>query len=237
MRRAISLALTTFAAALLIGPALAAAASFVVVEARGVDLAPGAAIDGSKPLTLGEGQEVVLISSAGRTLKLLGPYNQAPAEAAGASGTDVAAALSSLLAQQGSRTDRVGLVRGLQREVVPPQPWLVDVTHAGNRCVREGQPIMLWRSEGEAAAKLVIAPYDRSWRILADWPAGVHEVAAPKSVPFHDDATYVISLDGAEKTINLISIPATVDSDAMRVGWMVEKGCQAQAQALVRSLQ
>jgi hypothetical protein len=236
MRSAISFALFAFAGALFAAPALAAPLSFVVVEARGVNLVPGAAIDGSQPLTLSEGQEVVLISASGRTLKLLGPYNQAPAGAAAESGTDVAAALASLLTQQGSRSYRVGLVRGLQREVVPPQPWLVDVTHAGNRCVREGQPIMLWRPEGDAAAKLAIAPYDRSWRIQADWPAGAHEVAAPASVPFHDDASYTFSLDGAEKTINLISIPATVETDAMRVGWMVEKGCHAQAQALVNSL-
>jgi hypothetical protein len=236
MRRAIALALSAFVGAFLLGPALAAPVSFVVVESRGVDLAPGATIDGSQPLTLSEGQEVVLISSTGRTLKLLGPYNQAPAGPGGESGTDVVAALTSLVAQQGPRSDKVGLVRGAETEVVPPQPWLVDVTHAGNRCVREGQPIVLWRPTGEGAAKLAITPYDRSWRIHAEWPAGAHEVVAPKSVPFHDDATYTISLNGTEKTINLISIPASVDTDAMRAGWMVQKGCEAQAQALVRGL-
>jgi len=236
MRSAYCLAFTAILGALLLSGALAAGESFVVVEARGVNLSPGAAVDGSQPLTLGEGQEVVLISSSGRMLKLIGPYNRAPAGQGSESGTDVVGALTSLVAQQGPRSGTVGLVRGNETEVVPPQPWLVDVTHSGNRCVRVGEPIVFWRPNDVGAAKLAITPYDRSWRIRADWPAGEHEAVAPKSVPFHDDATYMISLNGAEKTINLIAIPATVSTDAMRAGWMVEKGCRAQAQALARNL-
>ena len=236
MRSAYSLALSAALAALLFARTLAAAESFVVVEARGVDLLPGAAVDGGQPLALGQGQEVVLISASGRMLKLIGPYNQAPGAQGAESGTDVVGALKSLVVSQGPRSGSVGLVRGAEGEVVPPQPWLVDVTHAGNRCVREGEPIVFWRPSDTSAATLAIMPYDRSWRIRADWPAGAHEAVAPKSVPFHDDATYMISLNGTERTINLITIPATVSTDEMRAGWMVEKGCQAQAQALARAL-
>src|SRR6516225_4039308 len=113
---------------------MAGPVSFVVVESRGIALRPGATIDGSQPITLAEGQQLVLISQAGKTLKLRGPYNEAPAAGDEGATTDVASALKSLVAQVKTRNDKVGLVRGAAAEVIPPQPWFLDVTHSGNRC-------------------------------------------------------------------------------------------------------
>ena len=56
--------LLTLAGSALVAAAIgmpAHAATLVVVEARGIALAPGAEIDGSKPLALKDGQVVTLI--------------------------------------------------------------------------------------------------------------------------------------------------------------------------------
>ncbi len=210
------------------------AGELVVIETRGTDLKPGQAIEGEKPLVLREGQQVVLISASGKTVKLRGPWDQPPEGNDGGGTADVAAALKTLVAQKMARTDRVGVVRGAGDEVIPPEPWLVDVTHVGNRCLLSDEQITFWRPTATGAAKLTIVPSDRSWQARADWPAGIDRMVVPKTVPLRNRASYVINLDGKEVGITLIAVPSALSNDAMRVGWMMEAGCASQAQALLQ---
>ncbi|HXP95981.1 MAG TPA: hypothetical protein VN809_04665 [Telmatospirillum sp.] len=212
---------------------VASAADLVVVEARGVPLRPGQTIDGSKPLTLLEGQNVVLISSAGKTVKLRGPFDQPPVADTEVATADLSGALRSMVTAQAARTDKLGVVRGAASQVVPPEPWLIDVTHIGNRCLPDGAPITLWRPGAGGEMPLVISPSDRSWRARADWPSNVDRMVMPQAVPLRQRASYVVSLGGKEKAITLITIPAAVSTDPMRIAWMNEAGCDAQAQALL----
>src|SRR6476620_8280837 len=80
----------------------AQAVELVVLEARGVNLRPGQTVDSTKPLPLRQGQHVTLISPAGVTLKLVGPYEKAP-ESDQARGANVASALSLLVTQRQAR--------------------------------------------------------------------------------------------------------------------------------------
>jgi hypothetical protein len=212
-----------------------AAIDVVVVEARGVALKAGQMIDGSKPLVLQEGQQVVLISPAGKTVKLRGPLDQPPLSEAEGGTADVGAALKSLVTAQAARADRLGVVRGAASQPVPPEPWLLDVTHAGNRCLPEGTPITFWRPGGGGDAVLVIAPSDRSWRARADWPAQLDRLVMPQAVPLRQRTSYAVSLDGRERAITLITLPATLTNDPMRIAWMIEAGCDPQAQSLLNA--
>ena len=65
-----------FAAAALLFAGSAQAANLIVVEARAIALKPGTTIDSTKPLVLKQGQHVTLISEAGATLSIAGPYNR-----------------------------------------------------------------------------------------------------------------------------------------------------------------
>jgi hypothetical protein len=212
----------------------AVAGDLVVVESRGTELRPGQTLDGTKTLVLRDGQQVVLISASGKTLKLRGPWDQPPESGDAGSAADVAGALKSLVAAKMARTDRVGVVRGAGDEVVPPEPWLVDVTHVGNRCVLGEEQVMFWRPVADRGAKITIAPSDRSWQARADWPAGMDRMLVPKTVPLQNRVSYIVSLDGKEAAITLITVPSALSNDAMRVGWMTEAGCAAQAQALLQ---
>jgi|SRR5450432_2323921 hypothetical protein len=210
------------------------AKDLVVVEARGVALTAGQLIDDSQPLVLQDGQRVTLIAGNGATLKLRGPYNQPPASAA-TSDAGLADALKTLIVQKDTRTSDVGVVRGAQGAKLP-EPWLLDVTRAGSLCVRGDGRVVVWRSPAGAAATFTISPLDRSWKMTMSWPAGVDRLALPEIFPLHVRSTYLVELDDAKNAVTINSIPKAVESNPMKAAWMIEKGCLAQAAALISDL-
>jgi len=219
------------------GPAGAArSADLVVIEARGVPVQVGQVIDDSKPLVLKEGQRITLIAANGSTLKLRGPYDQAPGSTEAGAGPGVVDALKALIVQKESRTSDVGVVRAGAEAAKLPEPWLLDVSRPGSRCLRDGDPIVFWRPAANATANLTITPLDKSWKIATTWPSGADRLVVPPNLPVQGAATYLVDLDSAESAITLNSIPGAVSSDAMRAAWMIEKGCQAQAEALLTAL-
>ena len=50
----------------------------------------------------------------------------------------------------------------------------------------------------------------------------------------HSGAAYVVSYAGSEYALAVSTVPASLANDSMRVAWMVQKGCEAQAEALAR---
>jgi len=209
----------------------------VVVDVRGVKLTPGQSVDGSQPITLLEGQQLSLISPTGKLIKLRGPYAEAPVKDEATEKADVGAAMQALLTQKVARADRAGVVRGQAGQVVPPEPWLLDVTHPGNRCLPAGGRITFWRPEGGVEESLVTTPADRSWRAQAVWPAQDDRLMLPSSVPLPSRSSYVVKLGKKEVMLTLLTLPAALDNDAMRAAWMMEKGCDSQAVALLQKSQ
>ncbi len=215
----------------LVAAAPASAESLVVVEARGIALKPGAAVDSTKPLALKPGQHVTLISNSGATLTLDGPYNQAPSLAGGGTAANTFAALVS---ERGARTAEVGTTRGTAPVAQLPDPWLIDVSHAGNACLVDGQTAVFWRPAAQDAATLAVMPDDRSWKIETQWAAGLDRLAVSGEKLVHGEATYFVDFNGTEAAIRVNAVPADLSSDAMRAAWMADKGCEAQAEALAR---
>jgi hypothetical protein len=210
------------------------AKDLVVVEARGVALTAGQMIDDGTPLVLQEGQRVTLIAGNGATLKLRGPYNQSPVAAA-TSDAGVSDALNTLIVQKEKRTSDLGVVRGVQLANLP-EPWVLDVTRAGSLCVRSNTRVVVWREEARAAATFSISPLDHSWRMTAHWPAGADRLELPDLVARPARLTYLVELDGAKNAVTINSIPNAVASKPMTAAWMIEKGCLAQAAALISDL-
>lgn len=211
------------------------AANLVVVEARGIDLKPGAEIDGDKPLALKDGQVVTLISPSGEIIKLHGPMNAAPAPTQSGSSVDVRGALRTLVTQELADNSELGVVRGAADDPIPPQPWLVDVTHDGTRCLPENNPIVFWRPGGGGADTVSIAPYDRSWLARAEWQAGSDRLLIGGTVPLRSSANYVVRIGKKEATVKLLMIPSAVNNDAMRAAWMIEVGCISQVKSLLQA--
>jgi hypothetical protein len=214
----------------------ASAAQLVVVEARGIALAPGTVVDPTKALVLKQGQHVTLISDSGATLSLDGPYNKPPTIAQG-QGVTLAATLKGLATEQNARLSEVGTTRGATPAPPLPQPWLIDATHNGSVCLQEGRAPVFWRPVDNQTASLVIMPADRSWRAESDWPAGLDRITPTEQVAVHGNAAYFVSLGGVESAITVSTVPAALANDEMRAAWMARKGCDRQAEALLRTRQ
>jgi len=207
------------------------AANLIVVEARGIGLKPGTSIDSTKPLQLKQGQHVTLISDSGATLSIDGPYNQPPA--AGGQGKSIATTLAALTTEHNARTGEAGVTRGAATNKLP-EPWLVDVTHSGSACLQENHQPVFWRPNAKSASSLTVMPADHSWKSQATWPAGAQRLSVTTDVPVHGGAAYVVNFNGSEYAVAMNTIPASLANDYMRAAWMVQKGCEAQAEALLR---
>lgn len=223
--------LMAVAAAMLLSAGAAQAANLIVVEARGIGLKPGSTVDSSKPLVLKQGQHVTLISDAGATLSIDGPYDQPPS--AGGSGRSIGATIAALGTEHNARTGEAGVTRSGGANTLP-EPWLFDVTRSGNVCLQENSQPVFWRPDAKTAAAIVVMPVDRSWKSQAAWPAGLDRMQVTTDVPVHGGAAYVVNYGGADYALAVNTIPASLANDSMRAAWMVQKGCEAQAEALLR---
>jgi hypothetical protein len=212
----------------------ASAAVLVVVEARGVALKPGATLDSTKPLTLTQGQHVTLVSDTGSTLKLDGPYNRPPVAAGGSGGVNLANTMAALVTQRQARAGEFGVTRGTVLAALP-KPWLVDATHAGAGCLQENHLPVFWRPASTAKATLAVAPLDHSWRAEAPWPAGQDRMSITTEVPIRPGETYLVTLNGAESAITMVPVPAILATSEMRAAYMADRGCEAQAEAIIKT--
>ena len=212
----------------------ASAAQYVVAEARGIAISAGTVIDSSKTIDLKQGQHLVLISETGQTIKLDGPYHKAPAAE---HGVQLAAAFGGLVTERGARTSEIGTTRGAAPRPPLPQAWLIDASAAGNACLMQNHSPVLWRPVATEAADVVISPTDRSWKAETHWPKGANDLKLKDDLGIHGDASYFIAVNGSESAIAIASVPAGLTNDKMRAAWLIQKGCDRQAQALLRSPQ
>lgn len=220
-------------AGVLAGMSPALAGELVVLETRGTALKQGDSLDDTKPLVLKEGEQVTLVADDGSVLTLRGPFDKAPA--AGGGDERTALALDALTTRTAQR-NVAGVVRDATAEVRLPNPWLVDVSHTGSACIRSGERPIFWRAD-VGGGTLSIMPSDRSWRADAPWPSGASTLQAPDYFPVRDGRTYLTSFGGNEIAVTVNVLPAALGNARMQAAWMLEKGCVAQAQALLKTAQ
>jgi hypothetical protein len=226
------LARSLFAVVLFVPLSGAQAVNLVVVEARGVAMRVGQTVDSAKPLQLKQGQHVTLIAPSGATLKLDGPYDRAP-DADQGQGVALNTMLAALVTQRQARIGEVGTTRGLTPNVLP-DPWVLDASRTGTVCLQEGASAVLWRPNTAGDADVSVMPSDRSWKAEARWPSGADRMTIATQVPIKGGATYFVTLAGTQSAMTVATVPAVLANDSMRAAWMAEKGCESQAEALLR---
>lgn len=224
------------AATLSLSFASLSAAPLIVVDARGGGLKSGQKIDSAKPIALKEGERVTLIGPDGKTVTLRGKYAGPPMIRAGAA-TDPKRALAALIATRNARTSSVGVVRSGTDAAPLPQPWLIDISRPGERCLKVGERAIWWRPEKAGAQKFTVLPIDRSWRADFQWSAGQDRLAVPPLAKFEGQTIFVIRIDDQEYAVSVNLVPADLDNDFVLASWMLEKGCIQQADALLRQVQ
>lgn len=210
------------------------AAPLIVVDARGGGLRVGQKIDSGRPITLKEGERVTLIAPDGKMVTLRGKFSGLPMMGASAT-TDPKQALAALMANRNARTGRVGAVRGASDFAPLPQPWLIDVSMPGERCLRPGQQPIWWRPKAAASQKFTLLPTDQSWRADFEWAAGQYAIPAPPLAKFEGETMFVIRMGKEEHNITVNLVPTDLDGSAL-ASWMLETGCIQQADALLRQI-
>lgn len=235
MARQASLSLVA-AFLLLVSPVHASASDLVVVDARGIDLKPGAKIPSNVVVKLGAGARLTLVTQNGETIRLRGPFEDLPVRDV-ANTQGVVDSLRKMMVAPSSGALTPGVVRSGGELIELPAPWLVDVSRPGTRCIREGEPVVLWRPVKAAAAEaLSITPIDRGWEAKGSWPAGIDTVTMPATMPLTSGNTFKIEVGQVEHPLMFQVIPKSLDNDKMRAAWMDEVGCSSQAVALAKSL-
>lgn len=212
------------------------AAPMTVVEARGGGLRPGMRVDSASRIQLKDGERVTLIGADGRAVTLRGIYAGAVSKS-GASAQNPRAALAALISTRNDRASQVGAVRAGANAAPLPDPWLIDISRPGARCIREGQRPIWWRPDATAESVFTVYPLDRSWRADFVWQQGQGEMEAPDLAKLDGVKTFLINVPGQDNAISINTIPADVTDPLVLSSWMLEKACVQQADAYFRQIQ
>lgn len=213
----------------------AAAQSLVVVEVRGVDLKVGARLDENQQVKLPAGGKLVVVRTDGTVISLRGPHSGSLKSKAPPS-QGASRALAALVASRKDRANRVGAVRSGSNAAPLPLPWLIDISRPGERCLVEGAAIGWWRPSTETAQDFTIFPLDRSWNAELQFEVGQDTVAVSKVSDIEVAKSFIIKDQEREYSIRLHLIPQATTEPAILAGWMIEKGCIQQADALLAVL-
>ncbi|MEJ0070129.1 MAG: hypothetical protein WDO24_17005 [Pseudomonadota bacterium] len=216
-----------------LGSAPARADALVVAEARGAALQAGQTIDAGQAIKLLAGQRLTLIAANGAIIKLTGPFDGVPDPDGQRTGS-VADALLKLTSQTTQSSSTLGAVRA--PETAPPEPWLVAIASSGHRCVEDGRPVVLWRPAAAAEQQLAISRSITPGKPARPGRPGADRLTLPPNFPAQDDQGYVMAIGSMTSTVTLHLMPAAFDRDVMRVAWLMDKGCTAQARLLAASV-
>lgn len=224
--------LTSLLIASYVLPAAGFAATLVVMEARSSTLKLGMRIDSSSVISLKDGERVTFIGPDGKSISLRGPFNGVPLAKTN-DGIDLRQALSALVATRDARTSSVGVVRAGTATVKIPEPWLIDVTRPGPRCLLEGMQPIWWRPDASQIESFMVFPVDRSWSAQFSWTAGQDRQPLPPLSRLEGNKAFVIRQGAKEFAISLEVVPKDLENQLILTSWLLEKGCIQQADALL----
>lgn len=207
----------------------AGAAELVVTKSTVPGLDIGTIVDGASTLALKAGHKLTLMSATGKIVTLVGPYNGIVDAAQPTAKDDkVMTALSTLVSGHGKDQSQLGATR-TTAERRGKQVWGVEVGATDDQCILAGQSPTIWQSKavsGPIELQQVGGPSAK-----VTWPASEVVAHWPRAVPVKDGAQYKLG----SGTFTLHVIPAAVTNPAEQATALTEKGCNAQALALLQS--
>ncbi len=214
---------------------LAFAEPLIVMDVRGYKAKVGASIDSEKAIQLEEGERITLIRSDGVAVTLRGPYNQPPMPKK-SSQTDPKVALAALVATRDARTNSVGTIRAGKDAKSLPSPWLIDITRPGIRCLQQDTQPIFWRPDSDREVQFKIIPADRSYQVDTIWPMNESQYKSEKIQFLNAQQYLTVTIDDEDFNLQISEIPKDIPEGLLLTGWMIEKGCVQQADALIKQL-
>jgi len=239
-RARLGLACGVLALAALLTPTLARAADYVVVAASAAPetYAPGTELAADATLDLPAGARLTLVARDGRMLTLTGPHAGPAATPEDNAAPDtprsgLLSGLKGLLVGDAARSSVLGAARADAGDLPPPPGvWHMSADSSGPRCARP-DAFLLWRREaGQDVSVTLRSETARHADLL--WPAGDNELALPGDT-LAQDGRLLVSLDGAMRDFQVALRPADLAGAApgALLAWMIDKGCNRQALALI----
>lgn len=233
--RCMRVALAALSLLLVAGSALAQ--QLVVIESTAADHPPGKVIDAAKPIQIAAGAAVTVVSESGAVVTIKGPFSGVPKVGAGKGDASLVAALSKIVGDTAKGSAALGVMRG---EKPPGRPGVreIDVQRAGTYCWVAGTAPVLWRSDPAKGGTVSLHLLPGGDKVTIEWPAGLESIPWPNNFPLKDDAQYLakVSWRTSVAKIAIYAVPEPLPSDAHRVVWMHNQGCQQQAKALLAGL-
>ncbi len=218
-----------------------AAEDLIVFKSTGGDFVPGKLISESDVITLADGQSVTLMSSSGNFVEIQGPYSDLPSKSSANDDKGMSDALKKLIAPSETNEGDMGVTRSAtdvlrtsEQYGWVPEPWVVDVAKAGNQCVEDGRPLVLWKKQlDEVDFKLKTT---NNYNVNTTWPAQVDKISAPENMPIVNGGDYTFDMNGNAVTATFHVVPAGLQP-IPQAAWLEKLGCSAQAVALLQKTQ
>lgn len=215
---------------------LTAHAQILVLKSTGthapVHYRAGTVIDENTSIELQNGDQIVLLSGqATRTFD--GPARITPAEVFSNNAiSGKLAALAEFLISSSEERTELGTVRS--GDDLPADPWVVNVTKPGLKCIIVGQPLILWRGMDIPGDHGIISSGNGAPAVVFSWPPGEAEVDWPGDMKWKPGETLVVDY-GLDKTIEfqLRTMPSEIVDNGARLVWLAEQGCIDQVSVLL----
>jgi len=208
----------------------------IVMDARGVKVKVGSSIDSDKSIKLEDGERITFIRADGVTTTLRGPFNDVPLQKK-STASDPKQALAALVSTRDAKTNSVGVIRAGTDAKPIPNYWLIDVTRPGVRCLEKSRQPIFWRPDASKESRFRIVPADASYQFDRLWPVNKNEFNVTNVTFTRADNFITAIVDEQEFNIDIIEVPEEISGGLLLAGYMLEKGCIQQADALLKQLQ
>jgi hypothetical protein len=230
---------------LAVGPICSA--DSVIVASTSPDYAAGQVIGTGQGIELAEGESVRLLTGSGRTLTIRGPYSGVVEEGSDVKDKGVTPVLVTLLSGPAQDNSTLGATRSalpLDSGAAPTEvnddamAVRVDVTRSGKYCIRPGAKILISRPADSREDRLSLTNQATSSTETLVWGGDARAIEWQVNMPAEGELQFLARLGLLGGPVRLELIPVTFESDepgAMAVR-LLERGCQAQAQPLLRQL-
>lgn len=214
------------------------AMTFLVVESRGAvagKFPKGTLLDGSSEMDLPASSELVLLSDTGVLRTVRGPAKTiGNLDVSAAASPGALKSLADMLRVQKDGRMTLGAVRG-GPPMRPTDPWVIDTTTTGTKCLFEDRPVMLWRSGPLSATRVSLQATGSGDRMSFDWPAKASTVPWPGAVRKKGGETYQLASNAGESTFTL-AVATGESTPGRALLFMAESQCADQAALLLAQL-
>ena len=223
---------------------------FIVLESTQDTYIKGQLFSSNEPITLDDNKTISVIGDDGNLVLINGPFtgrvgdkrtNEKRTE--GGVGSKLSAFMTSLSMLLTSKQEtQLGATRSLSLNGIGDftdnlDPWMIDITQEGHKCVNNTLPL-LRRLNEEASVITFTSMLNNSSQQL-HIPRGSAKIQWPSKLAVKDKDKYQVQLASSYKTHEIVFHKSKqgFKNPTFAAIWMAGKGCQQQANNMLSTLQ